>query len=165
MASRTLISHGVTHYLSAMIPFRKPLSQIALLISGLILTGCQTTGTLWPGNGSALSSSQLLAGLDGGLVGQINNIALSTTDKQQALVTEYRALETAEPGALISWQSADQALAGQVSASQPYRVGSQDCRQYSHRIFSTQVGATADQSPIAQGTACRNPDGSWTLLG
>ncbi|MEO1748219.1 MAG: hypothetical protein AAFR27_06285 [Pseudomonadota bacterium] len=159
-----MIYPGVTSYLVSMNSAWKLSRKIALLIATLTLTACQTTGTLWSGSGSSLSSAQLLAALDGGLIRQINSVALSSADQRQALVAEYRALETAAPGALVSWQADNQALAGQVSASQPYRVGSQDCRQYSHRVFTTQVGASASSPASAQGTACRNPDGSWTLL-
>ena len=49
--------------------------------------------------------------------------------------------------------------AGTVRPAQPYRVGSQDCRQYTHVI---QVNGGPRE---ARGTACRNEDGSWMLLG
>ena len=46
----------------------------------------------------------------------------------------------------------------QVVAAQPYRVGSQDCRQYTHTVVQD------GQTKTARGTACRNADGSWTPL-
>ena len=67
--------------------------------------------------------------------------------------------EDYQPGDLVTWQGRSAGLAGQVVASQPYRVGSQDCRQYTHTV----TAGTAAPS-VVRGTACRNPDGSWTLL-
>jgi surface antigen len=59
----------------------------------------------------------------------------------------------------VTWKSDRSAHYGEVMAAQPYRVGSQDCRQYTHTVFSgSGAGATA------RGTACRNADGSWTPL-
>ncbi len=46
----------------------------------------------------------------------------------------------------------------EVIAAQPYRVGSQDCRQYKHTVI------TGAEQKTGRGTACRNPDGSWTPL-
>ena len=47
---------------------------------------------------------------------------------------------------------------GEVVAASPYRVGSQDCRQYAHTVY------TGGQPQKARGTACRNADGGWTPL-
>ena len=59
-------------------------------------------------------------------------------------------------GKAVDWQGSRGG--GSVTAAQPYRVGSQDCRQY------TQTVNAGGQSRSARGTACRNPDGSWTPL-
>ncbi|MEO1701471.1 MAG: hypothetical protein AAFR71_05400 [Pseudomonadota bacterium] len=135
------------------------------LMVPMTLSACQTTGLVFGGSEKALSSPQLIAALNGGLVGQVSALELTNTDQRLALASEYRALEYAAPGELVTWQSSAVALAGQVTASQPYRVGSQNCRQYSHRIFSTQVTASGSAPAAAHGTACRNIDGSWNLLG
>ncbi|MBU2192983.1 MAG: hypothetical protein KJ796_16355, partial [Alphaproteobacteria bacterium] len=71
---------------------------------------------------------------------------------------EYRALEYTPAGDGVEWASASAGVGGEVTAAQPYRVGSQDCRQYTHSVSSGGVKQTA------RGTACRNPDGSWTPL-
>jgi surface antigen len=94
--------------------------------------------------------------MDGGLIGGTLGSGLSANDRELALQAEYRALEYTPAGKAVDWQGSRGA--GAVTAAQPYRVGSQDCRQY---IQTVTVGA---QSQSARGTACRNPDGSWTPL-
>ena len=83
---------------------------------------------------------------------------LGDRDRRLALEAEYRALEYGRVGEAVAWQGDTSAVSGQVTALQPYRVGSQDCRQYSHTV------RVSGQSQTAQGTACRNEDGSWTPL-
>ena len=108
-----------------------------------------------PGTSAALS---LLQPLDGGLVGRAELTRLSRADRIAALQTEYRTLEYTAPGDLVTWQGSGGSIAGDVVASQPYRVGTQDCRQYTHTIRA------GGEPAVIRGTACRNPDGSWTLL-
>ena len=94
----------------------------------------------------------------GGLVGGAFGIALSPADKQKGLDAEYRALEYGKGGELTEWAGSTPQVTGKVRAAQPYRVGSQDCRQYSHELVV--AGAVTN----AKATACRNNDGTWTLL-
>ncbi|MEM0899608.1 MAG: hypothetical protein AAGI92_06610 [Pseudomonadota bacterium] len=101
----------------------------------------------------------LISELDGGLVKQAGGGLLSEQDRLIALSAEYRALEYTAPAQPVFWQSADGRLTGTVTPSQPYRVGSQDCRQYSLIL----VGDGPAQQTAA-GTACRNTDGSWSLI-
>ena len=144
---------------------KRPLTMMALF--GLLLaplTGCTSLGSspirplaIGAGDSDGPSGS-LLSALDGGLIGRADVARLSRADRIAALQSEYRALEFTAPGDLVTWQGRG-GLGGQVVASQPYRVGSQDCRQYAHTV-NTGGGAPA----VISGTACRNPDGSWTLL-
>lgn len=129
------------------------------------VTGCVgTAGSLNAVNGlqavsSAVpNSAALIASLDGGLIGRTNTPSISARDKSTALQSEYRALEYTAPAQPVYWQSENGRLSGTVIPSQPYRVGSQDCRQYAHLV--TVNGTTREQN----GTACRNQDGSWSLL-
>ncbi|MGB8818194.1 MAG: hypothetical protein WCC66_09780 [Rhizobiaceae bacterium] len=137
----------------------------SLLMVALLASACQTikpigVSVVKPGLGSAKpvvpSSNAGISG--GGLVGGSFGAALNDADKSVALNAEYRALEYAGGGELVSWTGKDGKSAGKVVAAQPYRVGSQDCRQYKHELT---IGATVTN---ARATACRNNDGSWTLL-
>lgn len=100
----------------------------------------------------------IIKAMAGGLIGGNIGTGLSSSEKVQALEAEYRALEYSPAGQSVTWGDKASGRHGDVSAAQPYRVGSQDCRQYTHTV--TLGGA----ENVARGTACRNPDGSWTPL-
>lgn len=137
----------------------------ALLVACIAaLSGCASTGPggiggvatgLTGGADSETGSATIIEALGGGLVAGID---LDARDRRSALQAEYRALEHTPNGQQVVWRSSDPALYGEVVAAQPYRVGSQDCRQYTHKVYS------GGQQKIMRGTACRNGDGSWTLL-
>lgn len=149
-------------------PFR------AIALTGLALTtltGCVSLGlgggggTPDAGAGAATAATpaaglSLLEPLDGGLIGRTETPRIGRADRIAALQSEYRALEFTPPGDIVNWQGRSGDLTGQVVPSQPYRVGSQDCRQYTHTINVPDASAPL----VVRGTACRNPDGSWSLL-
>lgn len=146
----------------------KTMKLKALLIVGAVaLSGCTTTGIGTPsipgagGSGTGNSgkvAAAIIAAMNGGLVGGKIGAGLSERDRAAALEAEYRALEYTPSGRPVSWKGARADVYGEVTGSQPYRVGSQDCRQYTHTIY---VGG---QPRTARGSACRNADGSWTPL-
>ncbi|MDN2568004.1 RT0821/Lpp0805 family surface protein [Aquibium sp. A9E412] len=132
------------------------------------LSGCATgaggfgaAGELEPSQFAAPDGErQAVAGIvGGGLVGGALGGGLSAAARQTALAAEYRALEATPAGEPVTWTDPNTGRSGRVTAAQPYQVGSQNCRQYSHEI------ASAGETQRALGTACRNDDGSWTLLG
>ena len=137
-----------------------------LLIASIALT-LSACGTSGGGKGGGLTSigglssktetrPDLLASLGNGLLGSSVG-QLTAADRKKALEAEYRALEYSPAGKVVSW-SGGASTSGDVTAAQPYQVGSQNCRQYTHSFTI----AGAPQS--ARGTACRNADGSWTPL-
>jgi surface antigen len=137
----------------------------ALVAALATLSACGTTGDSGggggggktPGGGSG-GTSAIMKSMDGGLIGGSIGVGLSDEEKSRALEAEYRALEYSQAGQPVAWKGDDQSTYGQAAAASPYRVGSQDCRQY------TQTVVRGGQSRIARGTACRNSDGSWTPL-
>lgn len=135
-------------------------------LSMISLTGCVSLGggasETNTGAGVAIvpgAGLSLLEPLQGGLIGRVDPLRINRADRIAALQSEYRALEFTPPGDIVTWQGRNGTLSGQVVPSQPYRVGSQDCRQYTHTVASGSATPT-----IVRGTACRNPDGSWSLL-
>lgn len=140
--------------------------QIALVAAAVALSGCSTVGlgggrTGSSGSGAATGPAApetIIAAMDGGLIGGSIGSGLSESDRRIALQAEYRALEYSPAGKAVDWQGSGGAPKGSVAAAQPYRVGSQDCRQY------TQTVTIGGQNRAARGTACRNSDGSWTPL-
>ena len=139
--------------------------QVAFVAAAIALSGCSTTGlsggrtTAPAGGGLATPAAPetIISAMDGGLIGGSIGSNLSNSDRRTALQAEYRALEYTPAGKAVDWQGSS-GVSGSVTAAQPYRVGSQDCRQY------TQTVSRSGQNQAARGTACRNPDGSWTPL-
>ena len=133
--------------------------KLKLLALGicLVASGCQTLGA-GPPVPVTPAKAQPSAGISGGgLVGGPFGTGLAPEDRQAGLNAEYKALEYGGGGELVEW-TGKSGTAGSVVAAQPYRVGSQDCRQYKHDV------TVAGQTSSARATACRNNDGSWTLL-
>ncbi|GAA4522074.1 hypothetical protein GCM10023174_01680 [Chelativorans composti] len=126
-------------------------------LAAMLLAGC--SGSRIPvASGSVAFTPPLMGGAaaTSGLVSQAN-VRLSRADLASALAAEQRALEAAPAGQPVEWQGSG-GSSGTVIAAQPYRVGSQDCRPYSHVV---RAGGPAQS---LRGTACRNPDGTWSLL-
>ncbi len=133
--------------------------RIPLFLTLIILTGCQTIGTTKRAPIAptpVVTNTAAISG--GGLIGGAIGSSLNANDRQIALNAEYKALEYSKAGEIINWAGSDGTALGQVKAVQPYRVGSQDCRQYNHELTINGV------KNATRGTACRNNDGSWTLL-
>lgn len=143
--------------------------KIAAAIAALALSGCSTTG-LGGGDPAAQAFSgtsrpaeahvgaAIVEAMAGGLVGGAVGADLDSRDRRRALEAEYKALEYTPAGQGVSWGKPGSSRYGEVVAGSPYRVGSQDCRQYTHTVHVDQRARTA------RGTACRNTDGSWTPL-
>jgi len=142
--------------------------MVLAIASSALLAACGTTsqtggGLLGGASGQGTSSGggkvagAIIAAMNGGLVGGTVGAGLSEREKRNALVAEYKALEYTASGQKVAWQG-DSGHSGEAMAAQPYRVGSQDCRQY------TQTVTIGGASSTARGTACRNADGSWTPL-
>jgi surface antigen len=142
---------------------------LALIAALATLTACGTTGNSDDGGtsggllgsddgGSSGTTSAIVKSMRGGLIGGSIGAGLSDDEKSRALEAEYRALEYAQAGQSVAWKGDDDATRGEAKAASPYRVGSQDCRQY------TQTVVRGGQPRTARGTACRNADGSWTPL-
>ncbi len=133
--------------------------RFAAPLAALLLSACTTTT---PYLGKSLfseappsPSARILAALNGGIVGN-TEADLSDNDTKRALEAEYRTLEAAPAGQPVVWRGDD--ANGEVLAAAPYQVGTQNCRQYTHRIIAS------GKQLQARGSACRNDDGSWSLL-
>lgn len=135
----------------------KLVSGISVIVVAGLLTGCVSTAGRTPTLNGGKPAATKISALGGGLIGGTIGTDLSRGDRLKALEAEYQALEYTDGNKTVSWSgSGDQR--GEVVAAQPYRVGSQDCRQYVHTLYDGSASQTA------RGTACRNTDGSWSLL-
>lgn len=141
--------------------------RVVLVSALLAVSGCTTldrggpssavTPVSTPPAGGKVSTG-IVSAMNGGLIGGSVGSGLSDAEKRKGLEAEYKALEYNTSGQKVTWKSDNSSHYGEVVAAQPYRVGSQDCRQYTHTVYTSGAGVTA------RGTACRNADGSWTPL-
>ena len=131
--------------------------RFATILLPLLCTGCVTLGgaPVAPGAAGAVGASGGV-GIAGDGVAAEAIRALPRGDRARALAAEYQALEFQPVGEAIEWQGT--AGAGAASALAPFRVGSQNCRQLVHTL---DIGG---ETRTERGSACREPNGTWTPL-
>jgi len=94
----------------------------------------------------------------GGLLGNRIGASLDDEDRQRAYAAQVQALETGPSGAPVAWRNPDSGRYGDVVPGPAYQANGAACRQYTHSIY-------IDGKPQTErGTACRNPDGTWTTV-
>lgn len=134
--------------------YASPARFLFLLCAAIGLSACVTGGGLR--EEAALGPEpETVAALNGGLIGQAQEIDLSASAARAALDAEYQALQFGRVGLPVRWEAGG--YLGEVTPTQLYRVGSQDCRGYSHVV--TRGSASVREI----GAACR--EGSlWTPI-
>jgi surface antigen len=109
------------------------------------------------GTGSRLAGAGIGA-LAGALIGNRIGASLDERDKRLAYEAEMNALERGPSGAPVGWRNPDSGRYGSVVPGPAYVDNGRNCRAYTETIY-------IDGRPqTARGTACRNPDGTWTPL-
>ena len=145
----------------------------ALILAGVPSTVANATSTvaLFPGAlasawtlrrdfspFSGVATSRLLAvSLAGGLIG--NQLAMQLTCQDQSYLGQSteRSLSSGQP---VSWRNPDTGNYGEVTPVRTYNSQSgQYCREFQQTIY---VGGKQENG---YGTACRQPDGSWRIVG
>ena len=131
--------------------------QDAGAVAGAISGGA--LGALLGGRGSGSRvAGAAIGAVAGGIVGSAIGASLDEQDRQRAYAAEMAALETGAPGAPVGWRSEHTAYYGTVVPGPYYYSEGLRCRAYTHTVY-------IDGRPQAvRGTACRNPDGSWTAV-
>ncbi len=124
-------------------------------VTGAVAGGA--LGALLGGRGAGSRVAGAAVGaVAGGLLGSAIGASMDERDREAAYAAEMQALEGGAPGAPVGWRSDHTAYYGTIVPGPYYQRGGLRCREYSHTIY---VGGRPE---IARGTACRNPDGSWT---
>ncbi len=94
----------------------------------------------------------------GGFLGNRIGAALDDEDRRRAAAAQLQALETGPSGAPVAWRNPQTGHYGDVVPGPVYQVNGGPCRQYTETVY-------IDGKPQAErGTACRNPDGTWTAV-
>jgi surface antigen len=114
-------------------------------------------GNVLAGSGNRIAGTVIGAAV-GGFLGNRIGAALDDEDKRRAYAAQMQALETGPSGAPVAWRNPDSGRYGNVVPGPAYQANGATCRSYSQTIY-------IDGNPqAARGTACRNPDGSWTVV-
>ncbi|GGK39218.1 glycine zipper 2TM domain-containing protein [Salinarimonas ramus] len=92
----------------------------------------------------------------GGLIGGQIGANLDAEEQRRAYFAQQQAF-AAPPRQPVRWQGDD--AYGEVIAFEPVRSARGFCREYQHTIY---IGGRPQQG---YGTACRQPDGSWQIVG
>jgi surface antigen len=127
-------------------------AAIGALAGGVLGAAVAGGGTGKTAAGAAIGA--VAGGILGGAIGQ----SLDEQDRQRAYEAEMQALEYGDPGAPVGWRSARTGYYGTVVPGPAYDSRGMRCREYTHTIY---IGGRPE---TARGTACRNPDGSWTPI-
>ena len=133
-----------------------------LLVIVILVAGCTSSGgtSLRPISfASSGTSADVLAPLEGGVIGGQIGEELSASQRKVALIAEYKALETVRDQTPVAWGKKGAGTYGEVVAGLPYRVGAQDCRPIIQRVI------TGTDIKTATGAACRESDGRWVKVG
>jgi surface antigen len=98
------------------------------------------------------------AGVGGALIGGMVGHGLDNRDKRLAAAAAQQAFENNRAGQPSVWNNPDSGNSGSITPTRTYQIANgQYCRQYQQTIV---VGG---QPQKAYGTACRQPDGSWSI--
>ena len=123
-----------------------------------VVTAYQAIGT-WSGIASADAAGEGFAGTqdDAFLVEPLRG-SIDARDKAVAIEAQLRALEWHGPGASVRWSNPRTKVRGEVVPGPLYAVNAHQCRDFRHTV------ERVDTSISARASACRQPDGTWTLL-
>ncbi len=144
----------------------------AIMIAGLaaLLGGC--TGTLGgtvaaPGaTPNQVIGTEVETGtgqpplgvLEAGLIGAEIGQTLAESDRPLAAKAEFEALEYSRAGGSTRWENPSSGNAGEIRVGPTYQVNLLDCREYTHTV---RIGG---RPRVGRDTACRRPDGRWTVI-
>jgi surface antigen len=94
----------------------------------------------------------------GGMIGNRIGASMDDEDKRLAYDAQLQALESGRSGRAVPWRNPDSGRYGSVVPGPAYQSNGLQCRPYTHTIYID------GQPQVARGSACRNPDGTWTAV-
>jgi surface antigen len=129
----------------------------------------QTTGAILGGIGGGLLGSQFGGGIGrvlmtslgaalGAYAGSELGKTLDKADKEEILKAEEKA-STAPVGETVAWSNPQSGKSGTVTpVSETRDAQGRTCREYQSTIL------VDGREEVVQGTACKQPDGSWSVM-
>jgi surface antigen len=94
----------------------------------------------------------------GGLIGNRIGASMDEEDRRMAYEAEMAALEQGQVGAPVGWRNPGSGRYGNIVPGPVYVQRGSRCRSYTHTVY------IQGRPEVVRGTACRNPDGSWTAI-
>lgn len=158
-------------------PSSSKIRTVALLLGALTLAGCnmhtqnQTAGTIIGaglgaflghaigGDGGGRAAGAAFGALLGGAVGSEVGRKLDERDRLLHERARYFALEHAQTGQPSRWENPENGHRGWITPGEASRRSGQYCREYTQSIM------VAGELQEGYGTACRQADGSWRIVG
>lgn len=125
---------------------------------GTVAGAGTSSGNSVGGAGGNRTAGPLAGPALGSFLGDRIGAALDDGDKRRAYAAQMQALETGPSGAPVTWRNPDSGRYGNVVPGPVYQVNGAPCRQYTHTVYID------SQPQTERGTACRNPDGSWSII-
>ena len=103
----------------------------------------------------------ILAGaIAGGLIGGAIGDRMDAADRRESERAAQRAFETAPSGQATAWNNPDSGNHGTITPTRTFQTDNgQYCRECQQTVV---IGGEEEQ---AHGTACRQPNGSWRIVG
>ena len=126
-------------------------------ISGMIIGGALANDMAGESKNKALAT--VLGAFVGGVIGQNIGAQLDERDRLLAGEAYNTALEFNPTDKAAEWRNPDTGNYGRIIPVTTYRQNGRYCREFTQEIF---VGG---QKQTGYGRACRQPDGSWEIVG
>lgn len=148
---------------------------ICVAAVAVALSGCQSTyqerGALLGaaaggilGNQIGEGSGQVFATMAGAAIGAVAGASVGSkmdeVDRMKMGQAYYGSLEYGRTGESTEWANPDSGNSGSFEPTRTYQTGTgQYCREFQQTI------TVAGRTEQGYGTACRQPDGSWKIVG
>jgi len=112
-----------------------------------------------PATETSRASPTVVAATIDSMMGNRIGSAMDDEDRQRAYSAQMDALNRGQAGMPISWKNPDTGRYGSVVPGPNYTDNGATCRAYTHTIYMS------GRPETVRGSACRNPNGSWTPIG
>ena len=126
-------------------------------LSGMVIGGALANDMAGDSRNKSLAT--VLGAFVGGVIGQNIGAQLDERDRLLAGEAYSTALEYNPTDKAAEWRNPDSGNYGRVIPVATYRQNGRYCREFTQEIF---IGG---EKQTGYGRACRQPDGSWEIVG
>ena len=126
-------------------------------LSGMVIGGALANDMADGSKNKGIAT--VLGAFMGGVIGQNIGAQLDERDRLLAGEAYNTALEYNPTDKPVEWRNPDSGNYGRVTPVTTYRQNGRYCREFTQEIF---IGG---EKQTGYGRACRQPDGSWEIIG